>query len=209
MHGQVQGLAAVLADLAGQFLPAFHRGAVHRHDEVAGFQSGPFGGGVLDDAAHVGGDVREAGSGKHGKQGEKGEYKIEGRAGQDNGGPLPQGPVQEGAVHELRGHFVVGVFPQEFDVAAQGHHGNAVVGFAHLLGDQLRGEAQGENLHFDPQELGGEKMAQLVNKNEDAQDRHGGHHGGQVGGYGGKRAGHLERQPGAGKHGQHGIMRSP
>src|SRR6185312_6741538 len=98
------------------------------------------------------------------------QHRIHHRTGDGHDEALPAGLGEK--LVRLAAGLIHGVFAGHLDVAAEGEEAEAVVGAAGGKADQALAEAQRKG--FDPhaKALGGEKMAQLVYKHDDAQ-----HHG--------------------------------
>ena len=71
---------------------------------------------------------------------------------------------------QLRGHFILGIFPEKLDIAPQRHHGKAVIRIADFFVQQFRRETQGEGVHPHPEEFGHKEVAQFVDEDQDSQD---------------------------------------
>ena len=80
---------------------------------------------------------------------------------------------QRGCALKSPGSFggsFAGVVAGHLDVAAEGEHGDAVVGVATPEAEEALAEADGEDLDADAAELGNGEVAELVDQNHDAED---------------------------------------
>jgi len=81
------------------------------------------------------------------------------------GHELPGLTFDAGGVHAFIDHA------GQFDIAAKGRGGNAIVGVTDLLAEKPRRVADGKALDANAGQFGQQKMAKLVNKDEQAEDK--------------------------------------
>ena len=138
--------------------------AVHLHDAVAGLQAVfAVHRGVVFKAGNHGNDGLLYGQADNDHQ-HHADEKIHRRTGGQNDEPLPPGRFVEGT-----GIVASAVLALHSAVAADGDAADGVQGFAHLLFPEGRPHEHGKFVDLNAGELGGGKMPQLMDENQDAE----------------------------------------
>ena len=107
---------------------------------------------------------------------DEGDEEVGDGAGEGDEDTLPAGLGGEvvgrasWAPAATHGSAVSAEFAGEFDVAADGEEGDAVVGIAVTEAEEAGTEADGEGFDANAAELGDDEMAELVNEDEEAED---------------------------------------
>ncbi len=169
-HGDSQGLAAALPDDLGHRIPGSHRPFVDGDDFVPRLNSGPIRRGVRLHGSHHRFQLGHARNLENHEENQRRQQHVEGRPGGDDQNPLEHRLVVEGHRDVFGGQVRVGLFAHHLDESAQGDAGDSVIGAAHGLARQPGTESQGKNFHPDPAEPGHDKMAELVDEHEHAQN---------------------------------------